>query len=307
MKQRTGLWLILVGMILGLTACGKSEQSVVPLPGTVNPFVGAKVGTDSTLEIATWNIEHFSKKGNETVTAVIQAVEAMDIDIIALQEIENVASFAQVRESLKSYDGYRATSAGYSLNLAFLYREDADLVVDDVYEILVEYNREFPRRPYVLQGRYKNRPLVVINNHYKCCGSGSIDESDLWDEETRRRDASLLLDEYIRTNFPGISVVVVGDFNDSLVDAPTKNVFQNFLDAPELYNFVDMSIAQGPRSGWSFPGYPSHLDHILITAPLFPAYQGKDTLVQVVPLNAFLRNYDPVISDHLPVVLKVGM
>jgi hypothetical protein len=119
-----------------------------------------------------------------------------------------------------------------------------------------------------------------------------------------------MLDDFIQANYSGRKVLVVGDFNDSLTDIRSKNVFQNFLDAPESYLFVDMNIAKGPGSGWSFPSYPSHLDHILITAPLFDDYGGKETLVQVVPLHTFLRNgltdYDPLISDHLPVVLKLG-
>ena len=276
----------------------------------VNPFVGATVGTDSTLEIATWNIEHFAKSGALTVKAVVQAVEAMEVDIIALQEIENAAQFDEMREQLSGWDGYRANSAGYSINLAFLFRTDGDFVFGGVTEILQQYSREFPRRPYVLQGTYRGSPIVVINNHFKCCGNGVIGEDD-WDEETRRRDASLLLDNYIRTNLAGQKVVVVGDFNDSLVDSPAKNVFQNFLDAPEMYRFVDMAIAQGPGNGWSFPSWPSHLDHILITEPLFAAYQGRLTQVQVVPLYTFLRyglkDYDDLISDHLPVALKLEM
>ena len=64
----------------------------------VNPFAGAAVGTDETLEVVTWNLEHFAKKGDDTVEHVIQAVEGMDADIIALQEIESSPSFDQVRE-----------------------------------------------------------------------------------------------------------------------------------------------------------------------------------------------------------------
>ena len=103
----------------------------------------------------------------------------------------------------------------------------------------------------------------------------------------------------------------MGDLNDVLTDSAANNVFQPFLDAPEAYRFVDMDIATGPSSGWSFPGYPSHLDHILITQPVFEAYENNGTLVQVVPLHTFLYNglsdFDPLISDHLPVVLKLEL
>jgi endonuclease/exonuclease/phosphatase family metal-dependent hydrolase len=152
---------------------------------------------------------------------------------------------------------------------------------------------------------------VVINNHFKCCGNGTIEEENDWDEETRRRDASLMLDEFIRANYSDKHVFVVGDFNDNLVDSPTRNVFQNFLDAPDHYRFVDMAIAEGPGSGWSFPSWPSHLDHIMVTAPVFEAISGSDTEVLVLPLHTFMRNglvdYSPLISDHLPVVLKLAL
>ena len=307
MIQRHGIGLLLLAAILGLASCGKSEKSLVPI--VENPFEGVTVGTDSTLEITTWNLERFAKQGDATVTAVVQAIEAMDVDIIALQEIKNFTYFRQMRQLLQSWDGDRATSAGYDINLAFLYRIDGDLEVDSVYEILVEYSREFPRRPFVLEGRYNDVPIVVINNHFKCCGNGTIDEDD-WDEETRRRDASLMLDEFIRTNYTDKHVIVVGDFNDSLTDTPSRNVFQNFIDAPDDYRFVDMAIAEGSGSGWSFPGWPSHLDHILVGGSLFEALAGNDTEVMVVPLHAYFPNgltgYDPLISDHLPVVLKMG-
>jgi endonuclease/exonuclease/phosphatase family metal-dependent hydrolase len=297
-----------VVLTVGLVGCGTSEKSVVP--EVTNPFAGATVGTDSTLEVATWNLERFAKQGDATVDAVIQAVQAMDVDIIALQEIQSFSQFRQMRERLVSWEGDRATSAGYDINLAFLYRVDGDLEVESIYEILVDYSHEFPRRPFVLEGRYRDTQIVVINNHFKCCGDGVITE-EYRDEETRRRDASLLLDSYIQANYAGRNVIVVGDLNDVLTDPPASNVFQNFLDAPDLYRFADMAVATGPGTGWSFPSWPSHLDHILITAPLFTAFAGPETLVQVVPLHTYLYNgltdYDPLISDHLPVVLKLEL
>ena len=308
LKLRFIIGSLFLASVAGLTGCSSPEKSVVPTD--VNPFAGAAVGTDSTLEIATWNLEHFAKKGEATVDAVIQAVQGMDVDIIALQEIQSFSYFRQVRERLASWEGDRATSAGYDINLAFLYRVDGDLEVESVYEILVENSREFPRRPFVLEGRYRGKPIVVINNHLKCCGDGVI-SGEAWDEETRRRDANLLMEEFIEANYAGKNVVVVGDMNDTLTDTPTRNIFQNYLDAPDQYLFADMDIATGPGSGWSFPGWPSHLDHIMITAPLFSAFEGPETLIQVVPLHTFMYNglndYDPLISDHLPVVLKLEL
>ena len=310
MKQRIGIGILLLAAIFGLASCGSSEKSVVPV--AVNSFAGATVGTDTTLEIATWNLENFAKDDENTVAAVIQAVEAMDIDIIALQEISSSLEFKALVDGLDGWDGFQATSHSY-INLAFLFKTGGKLEVDTFYEILAGLPRPDPlnRNPLVLSGSFAGKPFVVINNHYWCCGNGTIDEGTPDDREFLRLQASQALDEYIRDNFAGQRVVLLGDLNDQLIDSAANNVFQPFLDAPELYRFVDMEIAQGATSGWSFPGYPSHLDHILITAPLFDAFQGKTTLVQVVPLHTFLTHgfteYDPLISDHLPVVLKLEL
>ena len=41
-----------------------------------------------------------------------------------------------------------------------------------------------------------------------------------------------------------------------------NNVFENILNDSNNYRFVDLPIAQGNNSEWSFPNWPSHLDHI---------------------------------------------
>ena len=62
---------------------------------------------------------------------------------------------------------------------------------------------------------------------------------------------------------------MLGDLNDDLADDQQDNVFITFIDSPEAYRFTDMEIAEGPEYNWSYPTWPSHLDHILITNELF--------------------------------------
>ena len=52
-------------------------------------------GTEATLEIMTWNIEHFPKNGQTTVNYVIDIIEALDVDILAIQEVDDVNYFEQ--------------------------------------------------------------------------------------------------------------------------------------------------------------------------------------------------------------------
>ena len=102
---------------------------------------------------------------------------------------------------------------------------------------------------------------------------------------------------------------MVGDLNDILTDNSTNNVFQTFLDDTDNYQFTDLDIALGSNSDWSFPGWPSHLDHILITNELFDEFKNPGSSLQVIKVDDYLdgglSEYDSNISDHRPVALKL--
>ncbi len=296
-----------IGMLaLLLAGCGTTDKTTAPV--VENLFAEAKVGTDSTLEVVTWNVEQFPKNGQSTVDYLVDALTALDADILALQEIDSVLDFRKVDAALPNYEGFRANSAGYDINLAYLYKTGGKLTVSSIYEILTDES-SLPRHPLVLQGTFDGQAIVVINNHFKCCGDNLIELNNDWDEETRRYNANLALQGYIQEHFAGDRVIMVGDFNDELTDAPENNVFENFLDDPQEYRFADLPIAEGPNSGWSYPGWPSHLDHILITGALFSAMDRPDSEVRVIRLYDYMlsgwSSYDKNLSDHLPVFIKL--
>ncbi|OYT13550.1 MAG: hypothetical protein B6I19_04635 [Bacteroidetes bacterium 4572_114] len=152
-------------------------------------------GTDSTLEVMTWNVEWFPKNGQTTIDYVIEIIQALDVDVIALQEIDEKPMFEQLVDDLDGWDGYWVESE--YLALAYLYKPDV-IEVEDIFEIYTSNNRELPRAPLVMKMKYMGEGFVVINNHLKCCGDGVIDLNNPWDEETRRYDACNLLEQYIR-------------------------------------------------------------------------------------------------------------
>ena len=43
--------------------------------------------------------------------------------------------------------------------------------------------------------------------------------------------------------------------------------------------FTDYSIAQGNSFQWSFPTYPSHIDHILVSSELFDNVYNEVLLI----------------------------
>ena len=81
---------------------------------------------------------------------------------------------------------------------------------------------------------------------------------------------------------------------------------RDFASAVENYLFADMDIAEGSSAEWSYPNWPSHLDHILITNELF----DNNSYVEVIRIDNFMdggfSEYDQNISDHRPVALKLS-
>lgn len=263
-------------------------------------------GTETHLDILTWNIEWFPKS-DQTADSVAEVIEALDMDVLALQEIDDSVLCRSMISSLGGYELYMDDS--WFGGLAFVYKASTIQALD-FYKIYDDapYWNIFPRSPLVMEFEYGGKGFVAINNHYKCCGDGDLDLGNLGDEEFRRFRANELLKEYIDDSLSGRNVILLGDLNDDLVDLVSHNVFQMFLDDPS-YLFADIGIAAGPLSSWSYPSWPSHLDHILINNDLISVFALPQSHVETVRIDDFMPNgwsdYDATISDHRPVALSL--
>ena len=72
---------------------------------------------------------------------------------------------------------------------------------------------------------------------------------------------------------------------------------------------MDEDIAFGKTTEWSYPGWPSHLDHILITNELFDNFNKPNAQVLTVKIEEVLSGgwteYEKNISDHRPVAVRL--
>jgi hypothetical protein len=70
-----------------------------------------------------------------------------------------------------------------------------------------------------------------------------------------------------------------------------------------------MEIADGSSADWSYPWWPSHIDHILITNELFDELDNSSSVIQTIKIDEFMDggfdDYYDNISDHRPVALKL--
>ena len=264
-------------------------------------------GTDATFDLVSWNIKWFPNNGNITSVNVQEILTNLDADIYALQEIEDTTLLKLTVSNIPGYECHFKSS--YYGGLAYVYNTNT-IQVNSKYEIFTSnlYWNAFPRSPQVFEFTFLGEEYVVINNHFKCCGDGTLDEKNSNDEENRRLQAVTFLKQFIDDNFSTKRVFLLGDLNDNLTDDSENNIFQEFINDNANYLFADMEIAQGSSVDWSFPTWPSHLDHILITNEIVDDFQNLNSLVSVIRIDDYMggwNNYENNVSDHRPIGLKL--
>jgi endonuclease/exonuclease/phosphatase family metal-dependent hydrolase len=243
----------------------------------------------NSLDIVTWNIEHFPKE-TSTVALLTEIIKSMNADVIAVQEIESQDAFNQLVSALEGWSGKLYFNG--SLGQGFLYKNSEITSSTDLTLLFAGDTGPFPRPLVVTTVTHTSGKVVtLINVHLKCCDEG----------ETRRQEASVKLKSYIDNNLSDKAVVVLGDYNDDITSPTSTNVFQNFINDGDHYRFTDMPIAAGSSLNWSYPSWPSHLDHLLVTNELFSSIDKVTTL----ELDKCESRYEADVSDHRPVMLQL--
>lgn len=264
------------------------------------------VGEEHTLEIMTWNIQNFPKH-EFTIDYAANVINAVDADIIGLQEMESDSAFFCLLKQLNDLDkhnwsGYRANRNYWKQELAYIYKTNL-IGVDKVYEIFYGDHKPFPRSPLVMEFTFAEQEIIIINNHFKAMPGP--------ENEMRRKNAVIKLDKYILENHSEKNVIVLGDLNDTLTDLPEENVFTTFLHKPEEYRFVDLEIAKNDSADWSYPywKYRGHIDHIIISNELYDEFDKAGSFVKVITIDKFMEGGGDsrwkYITDHRPVVTKL--
>lgn len=264
------------------------------------------VGTPTTFDVATWNIEQFYDSDGAQYDNALAVISQADIDLWALQEINSQFAFENLVEDLGAgWEGTWTNGSG-SIGYGYIWRTD---VVQDLQAttVLTDYAYEFASRPPLLLRANVTLPDTTISNlrvldiHAKCCGDGQSYQ--------RRVDASAALKNYIDQLLAvDAEVMVMGDFNDELRNsiAGGPSPYQNFRDDAEDYTF-----ASYPLDLANVPTYCSNqsctsgstLDHILLTRTLVDDYEPSSIARFEELLEAFPQ-YVNETSDHLPVYAR---
>ena len=248
------------------------------------------------LEVMTWNIKTFPLNGN-TLYDVQEIIADIMPDIINFQEISNFSEHEELAALLPAYEFiFPSDDPYFGLDIAF--RKDC-VSLNDYSLLFSNYGYEFAWRYPLSANLIWNCgdsfiEFEMINVHFKCCDDGF----------ERRFAASEILSEYINQQTEnGKNIISAGDYNDSLDDLAFENSLLPLIDNNNVY-FVDFSIAEGTSYGWSYPSYPSHIDHILINSNLYNQNFNDTVLTLRVDDYVGYNYYHNNISDHRPVYWK---
>lgn len=246
-----------------------------------------------TFEIMTWNVREFPIEKEKTIQLIADIIKREDPDLIAFQEITSEPDFRILIKSLPGWEGISLTNS--ELNPAFIFKLSEINWIGKAISLFPDEKYAFPRTPLMISvEHHSGLQLFLINVHLKCC-SGT-------ENETRRKVASTMLKTYIDDKLSNEKVMVLGDFNDELISSrENANVFSNFMMDSLNYVFTDMKIALGNPQYWSYPGWPSHIDHILITNELFESQVFTKTLTYDLCDTSYLMK----ISDHRPLMIQL--
>lgn len=256
------------------------------------------IGTAAAIDIATWNIENYPFV-LETPAIAADLIASMDLDLIAVEEIQSIEAFDELVDRLRGYDAVLSTHTygdGSYQKIGFIYRES--LLSVEAGFLLFDNDFSFPRpalQVVVTADDGANPPIdfLAIAVHLK---AGQQTE-DL----ERRIDAAAKLEAHMRSNVDGSGdddVVLLGDFNQ------TPGEFSGQVLAPFAAEPGRYAIRTAPLFE---DGQISHIntdrliDHVITTSSL----SGGTT---VIPrLHEQLDNDYSDVSDHLPVILSLPL
>jgi hypothetical protein len=270
-----------------------------------------KTGTDSTLDIATWNIEWFgdSLNGpNNEVTQlknVTEVVTSMDMDIMALCEVSNPGYWQKLQNNLTDY-GAVITTYTQTQKTALLYRKSMFKLLYSK-SILLAYDYEFASGRFPLevaletQWGSKKDTVYCWVIHLKANTGTTADKLASYD---RRAKAAEELKKYLDPK-KRLKGWVLGDWNDDLDVSIVSGKASPFLAWRSDTNYVFPSYRLTLAKQKSTANYSEMIDHISCLPAMKPNWLLNQSGVMVG--DAYIGSYRLNTSDHYPVWAKFSL
>jgi len=252
---------------------------------------------DSVLTIGTFNIAWLGDGINDRILRADSVYEnianiiiQLEVDILALQEIENLQAIQKLLLHLDNFDSWMIDTEASQDN-AFLVKKD--ILVDDLLIYTPISVLEGKTRPgLILKGNKAGMSFEIMSVHLKSTSRYDDTPEKRQLSYKLRTDQAKILAEYIDSlslnnnkNF-----IVVGDFNDNPLRKSTNiKVLQNKL------HFLTDSLESCKNKNWDM------IDHIALGSNLKNRYLRQSLFVFDI-YSSLDSQTAATISDHCPVV-----
>ncbi|MDF2847699.1 MAG: ExeM/NucH family extracellular endonuclease [Oerskovia sp.] len=272
-------------------------------------------------------------------TKIVAAINALDADVVSLEEIENSKAFGKNRDAALSTLTDRLNAAAGAgtwafvpspatlpasedvIRTAFIYRPAAvePVGASVIHDVAAFDNAREPlAQTFRLAGGEASTDFVVIANHFKSKGSGSGADADQGDGQgasnaSRVKQATALVTfaDQVSSAAGTDKVLLAGDFNAYAQEDPIKVL----TDA----GYVDLGPTTGKET-YLFDGLVGSLDHVLASPGAATVVTDTDiwNINSVEPIaNEYSRFnynvsnlYDTTAfrsSDHDPIVVGLEL
>jgi endonuclease/exonuclease/phosphatase family metal-dependent hydrolase len=282
----------------------------------LNAFAG-------TFRVAAYNIENYLDQPTETrrfakadaaKAKIRESIRALNPDVLALEEMGTTNALLELRAALKA-DGcdfpFWEHVSGFDTNI--------HVAVLSKFPIVAR--RPHTSESFLLDGRRfrvsrgfaevdiqadKNFTFTLIAAHLK--SRRPVPDAD--EAELRLQEAKILrglVDEHFQAN-PDAKIIVLGDFNDVVSSASTKEVIGRgkfkLTDTRPAERNGDTAPNPNPRYAprnvtwthyYGLEDSYSRIDYILLSPALAREWQPADTFIATIP------NWG-IGSDHRPIV-----
>lgn len=292
---------------------------------------------NETFDIATWNIEWFGDEGNAPAPDATQrdsvrdVIAALELDVLAVEEITDTALFRQLVDALPGYDFQlsefvsRPNDAGAKQRVGFIYNTatvnpiEFRPLLNTIHPLynggdasaLVGYPDPDPTRFYA-SGRLPfmmvadvtidgvTEQLHIISLHARANNSSNAQGT----YDMRKYDVEVLKDS-LDAQFGTDNVILLGDFNDD-VDVTVADItstvssYEEYIQDTANYILSTLPLSQAGLRSYVFR--ENVIDHVILSNEL------EEELLPTsarVGYEFFDTDYSSTTSDHLPVSIRL--
>ena len=260
------------------------------------------------LDVATWNLEWFGSASNgptdneRQLQYATDLINTLNLDIIALQEVSDVAYWNRLLFNCPNYTGVLSTWSQTQKTAVLFKKTEFEFLYQK--HILANFDYDFGsgRLPLEVGLVPKNAKWAADDTlriwvlHMKA-NTGSSSQKVL--AYNRRYNAGVGLKMYIDQLGGTNKGLVMGDWNDDFDQSILSGYatpYQNWMkDTQYAVTSYPLSVAKER----STVGYSDMIDHIACT-PGMKSHWIRDSS-SVLYADKWISNYGNVVSDHFPV------